>query len=81
MFKRQNSHRARIAFERAFAPLACSYRHDQTSVQVRVYERETDQTHLIVAGIPLSDIATSQAIAQLVRELQHELDFTVLKRY
>lgn len=70
---------ARAELECAFAPFACSYQHDQASVRLRLYERETNQTQLVVAGIPFNQLSTRQNLAKLVDELRHELDGTVLR--
>lgn len=80
MITKRQSLSARVEFERAFKPFSCSFRHDQFSVRLRVYERETDQTQLVVAGISFSQVATSQGIAKLVHELRYELDGFALRR-
>lgn len=79
MITRCQSLSARTELERVFAPFACHFRCEQSSVRLRVYERETGRTQLIIAGIPLSQIATSQNVAKLVPELRHEFDGSVFK--
>ncbi|MGY8820854.1 MAG: DUF1652 domain-containing protein [Pseudomonadales bacterium] len=80
MITSRQSLAARVELQRAFAPLACSYLHERSSVRLRVYERDTGQTQLIVAGIPVSQVATSQGLAKLILELRHELDGSALRR-
>lgn len=71
---------ARVETQRAFAPVACSYINDRSSVRLRLYERQTGQTQLIVAGIPVSQVATTQGLTKLILELRNELDESVIAR-
>ena len=80
MITKRQSLTARVELQRAFVPLACSYFHEQSSVRLRVYERQTGQTQLIVAGIPVSQVATGQALAKLIVELRQELDGSKFNR-
>ncbi len=80
MITKRQSLSARVELERAFRPFSCSFRHDPFSVRLHVYELETGQTHLIVSGIPISQVATSKGIAKLVYELRDELEGFALIR-
>jgi hypothetical protein len=68
---------ARAIVESSFTPLSCRCSHESSSARIRIYDADTGEQHLVVAGISIYRMNTSHEIRKLVGELRHELEFCV----
>ncbi len=64
--------------ESSFRPLSCRISLDLSSVGIRIYDADTGEAQLFVAGIHFHRLATARDIGRLVDELRHELEIISL---
>ncbi|WP_433735720.1 DUF1652 domain-containing protein [Pseudomonas putida] len=71
----------RLQLERSFSPLACecSITGDH-SLTVKLYHPVSGQVDLVVSGLNVTTLNTSEAVAALIEELRYELQSSSLNR-
>lgn len=60
--------------EKAFTPLSCRCSRESSSAKIRIYDANTGESRLLVAGIHISGLGTAKAVSKLVGEIRHELE-------
>lgn len=64
----------RAQLEQAFKPLACDCTLvGETSITVRVYDPDSGRVDLVVSGLNLQHLRTTERVAALIEELRYEL--------
>ncbi|MHC8353914.1 DUF1652 domain-containing protein [Pseudomonas sp. LB3P81] len=71
----------RLLLERSFSPLACdcSITGDH-SLTVKLYHPVSGQVDLVVSGLNVTTLNTSEAVAAFIEELRYELESNTLHR-
>jgi hypothetical protein len=71
----------RLQLERSFFPLACecNFTGDQ-SLTVKLYHPVSGQVDLVVSGLNLAALNSTESIAALIEELRYELQSNSLPR-
>ncbi|MCP1445911.1 hypothetical protein J3D54_005043 [Pseudomonas sp. GGS8] len=71
----------RTQLERSFSPLACEcVLTGDNSLTVKLYHPATGQVDLVVSGLSVATLRTSEAVAALAEELRYELESSGLHR-
>ena len=71
----------RAQLEHGFAPLACECSVDgDHSLTVKLYHPVSGQVDLVVSGLNVTTLKTSEAVAALIEELRYELECNTLHR-
>jgi hypothetical protein len=68
--------KARAIAEASFHPLACTIQQESDSVNMRIFDAQTDTTQLFVTGIPLRMFDSMRSVSQLILEVRQELSIT-----
>ncbi|ANI55248.1 MULTISPECIES: DUF1652 domain-containing protein [Pseudomonas] len=70
----------RAQLERSFSPLACECVVDgDHSLTVKLYHPASGQVDLVISGLSLDALRTSEAVDALVDELRYELESNSLR--
>ncbi|POF44070.1 hypothetical protein B0D71_04560 [Pseudomonas laurylsulfativorans] len=70
----------RMLIERSFSPLACECSiTGNHSLTVKLYHPVSGQVDLVVSGLNLSRLQTTESVAALIEELRYELDSNSLQ--
>lgn len=71
----------RLQLERSFSPLACECTiSGDHSLTVKLYHPVSGQVDLVVSGLNVTMLKTSDAVAALIEELRYELESNTLHR-
>ncbi|MDI3353022.1 DUF1652 domain-containing protein [Pseudomonas sp. UYIF39] len=71
----------RMQLERSFSPLACDCTvTGDHSLTVKLYHPVSGQVDLVVTGLSVVNLRTSEAVAALIEELRYELESNTLHR-
>lgn len=71
----------RMLIERSFSPLACECSvTGNHSLTVKLYHPVSGQVDLVVSGLNLSTLQTTESVAALIEELRYEMDSSSLQR-
>jgi hypothetical protein len=71
----------RTQLERSFSPLACECAlTGDNSLTVKLYHPATGQVDLVVSGLNVTTLRTSEAVTALIEELRYELESSRLHR-
>ncbi|MBM6446241.1 DUF1652 domain-containing protein [Pseudomonas mohnii] len=71
----------RTQLERTFSPLACECAvTGDHSLTIKLYHPVTGQVDLVVSGLNMTRLQTSDSIATLIEELRYELESNSLQR-
>ncbi|NUU36499.1 DUF1652 domain-containing protein [Pseudomonas sp. C2B4] len=71
----------RLQLERSFSPLACECTiTGDHSLTVKLYHPVSGQVDLVVSGLNVATLNTSEAVAALIEELRYELESNTLHR-
>ena len=71
----------RTQLERTFSPLACECAvTGEHSLTIKLYHPVTGQVDLVVSGLNMTRLQTSDSIATLIEELRYELESNSLQR-
>ncbi|VVM53858.1 DUF1652 domain-containing protein [Pseudomonas fluorescens] len=71
----------RLQLERSFSPLACECTiTGDHSLTVKLFHPVSGQVDLVVSGLNVTTLKTSEAVAALIEELRYELECNTLHR-
>ncbi|WP_160107963.1 DUF1652 domain-containing protein [Pseudomonas izuensis] len=71
----------RLLLERSFSPLACDCTiTGDHSLTVKLYHPVSGQVDLVVSGLNVTTLNTSEAVVALIEELRYELESNTLPR-
>lgn len=70
----------RAQLERSFSPLACECVVDgDHSLTVKLYHRVSGEVDLVISGLSLDALRTTEAVEALIDELRYELESNSLR--
>ncbi|BCX68584.1 DUF1652 domain-containing protein [Pseudomonas izuensis] len=71
----------RLLLERSFSPLACDCTvSGDHSLTVKLYHPVSGEVDLVVSGLNVTTLNTSEAVVALIEELRYELESNTLHR-
>ncbi|RKS27827.1 uncharacterized protein DUF1652 [Pseudomonas sp. WPR_5_2] len=71
----------RLLLERSFSPLACDCTvSGDHSLTVKLYHPVSGEVDLVVSGLNVTTLNTSEAVVSLIEELRYELESNTLHR-